>query len=171
MLIDTATLKCDLVTPGTLVAVGGTRGGLKFNAGKEYRQVPYDGKRSDVVVGLTRVTMMKPTITGTLLLFNEDTIRMMEAGSTGSTLTVTPIPAGQMFVLGSYHKFECTWARSGGGTVVVTFPYGYVESYEIGSTDNNEGESPITIVAAQRRDDALSTDGEVPYTIIITDPS
>jgi hypothetical protein len=168
---DSAVLRCDLVTPGTLVAVGGTRGGLKFNPGIEIRAVPFDGKKSSRVVGLDRIVNRQPTITGTLLLINEQTLRMFEPGGSGSTLTVTPKAAGAMFAVGDYKKFDVTWDRSGGGTVVVTFPYGLVTQYEIGSQDQNEGEVPITIEACQRLDDGSSTTGEVPYTIVITDPS
>lgn len=173
ILIDTAILECDLVTPGTYVLVGGTRGGLTFNPGKTFRAVPYDGKRSAHVVGLDRIEMVDPKITGTLIAFNGDTLRMMEAASTGTVGTITPKPMGEMFVLGDYHKFRVTWNRAQQvagvhGTVVVEFSYGYVESYDIKSADNNEGESPIVIVAAQRRDDTSSTDGELPYTIAVT---
>lgn len=170
VLLDTGVLKADITTPGTTEIVGVSRGGLRFIPGKEIRNIPYDGRRFKVA-GLDRITGGDPRITGTMLQAGPKDLRLYEAGASGSSNTITLKPAGQLFAIGDYHKFELLFDRANGGTCVVTFPYGLVTEYELGSTDNDESEIPITIEPRQRRDDASSSDGEIPYTIVVTDPA
>ncbi len=168
VLLDTGVLKADLTTPGTLEAIGGTRGGFSFNPGITMRDIPYDGKRAAHVVGLGRITEYNPTFSGNIIVWNAKVLRFLNVGATGATNTVTMKEAGIPLALAEYHKFSLLYSRGDGGTVEILFPYGIVTSYDIKATDNNEAEGSITIAAAQRRDDASSTDGEVPFSITVT---
>lgn len=168
VILDTGILKADLTTAGTLELIGGTRGGFAFNPGITMRDIPYDGKRAAHVVGLGRITEYNPTFTGTIIVFNAKVLRFLNPGATGATNTVTLKEAGIAMALAEYHKWQLLYSLGSGGTVAIDFPYGFVTQYDIKATDNNEGEGSITIAAAQRRDDASSTDGEVPFTITVT---
>lgn len=174
MILDTGILQADLTTPGTLETIGVSRGGLKFNPGTELRNVEYDGKRANVM-GLDRKVFMNPTITGTMLLAGEQDLRLYEIAGAGSGLVVTVKPANVFLVAGDYHKFALIYTRSGfgatsAGTVTITFPVGLVINYDIDGKDKSEGEIAITVEARQNRDDGGSSDGEVPYTIVVTEP-
>jgi hypothetical protein len=169
IILDSPILKADLTTPGTTELIGVSRGGLRFVPNKTLRNIDFDGKRA-AGVGLDRIISVNPVITGSMLQVGEQDLRLLEAGSSGTGLIVTPKPLGQLFVVGDYHKFELVFDRSGGGFVTVTFPFGLVVSYELGSTDANEAEVPITIEARQNLLDASSSSAEVPYTITVTDP-
>lgn len=171
VLIDTGVLKADLTTPGEITdIVGVSRGGLRFVPGKTIRNIEFDGKKFDIA-GLDRQTRGEPRFTGTMLQVGPEDLRLFEAGASGAANTVTLKPAGQFIEVGDLHAYALTWDRKNGGTFTITFPYGIVTEYEIGSTDNNESEIPITIAARQRRDDASSSDGEVPYAFSYTDPA
>lgn len=168
VILDTGILKADLTTAGTLELIGGTRGGFSFNPGITMRDIPYDGKRAAHVVGMGRITEYAPTFSGTVIVFNAKVLRFVNAGATGATNTVTMKEAGIALALAEYHKWSLVYGLGSGGTVEILFPYGIVTGYDIKATDNNEGEMSITIAGAQRRDDASSTDGEVPFTITVT---
>lgn len=168
VLLDTAILKADLTTAGTLELIGGTRGGFTFSPGINVRNIEYDGKRSEHITGMGRITAYNATMSGTLIVFNAKVLRFLSAGATGATNAVTLPEAGAVLPLAVYHKWQLLYSRGDGGTVAIDFPYGLVTEYTITGADNNEAEVSITIAAAQRRDDASSTDGEVPFTITVT---
>lgn len=170
IVLDTGVLKADITTPGTTEVIGVTRGGLRFIPGKTWRNVEFDGKRFKIM-GLDRVTSGDPRITGTMLQIGPEDIRLFEPGSGGTGNTVTLKKAGEMLEEADYHKVELVFDRKNGGTFTITFPYAVFTEYEIGSTDANEGEVPITIEARQNRDDVGSSDGEVPYSFSYTDPA
>lgn len=182
ILMDTAVLYVDRGTPTPAsTKVGGTRGGLRFIPGTRWRNVEYDGGRT-TRVGLQRITgWERPRIEGTLLQMNEDTAAMLETGSTSATAaavvgppaipattTITPKGASDPLVEDDYvANVRCVWSRGNGGTATVVFPLGWVDEYSVGSTDNNEGEFPIVIVAVQTED---QEDDEAPYYIELTGP-
>jgi hypothetical protein len=171
VLIDTAVLKTDLTTPGVIEdVVGVSRGGLRFRPGKTLRNIEYDGRRFKVA-GLDRQTSGDPAFIGTMLQVGPEDLRLFEAGASGTGNSVVLKPAGQFIDVDELHGYALTFDRKTGGTFTITFPYGIVVDYEIGSTDNNESEVPITIEARQRRDDASSSDGEIPYAFSYTDPA
>lgn len=165
IILDTGSISADLTTPGTLELIGGTRGGFSFDPGAEIRNVEYDGKRANVAE-LDRITMYKPSFTGTIITANSKLIRFLHAGATGTGTTITPPEAGTMFVAAQYHKWALVFKRGDASTVTITFPYALVTSYTVGGQDNNEGEISVTIEARQLRSDGGSTDGEVPFTIV-----
>jgi hypothetical protein len=165
LLLDTGVLS----VAGTVV--GPTRGGMKFNPGTTMRDVEYD-ERMAPVVGLDRKVFMRPTFTGTVLLAGPEDYRILEAGGSGTGNTVTPKPAGVQLASGEYlTNVAITWRRSGGGTCVIAFPYAICTQYEQSGTDQKEAETTFTIEARQNRAGVGATDGDVPYTVTITDPS
>jgi hypothetical protein len=179
ILIDTAVLYCDLVTPSSMVKFGGTRGGLTFTKNIDMRSVPFDGASGETA-GLHRKTDGVPTITGTVLLFGPANLPSLEPGSTSETVgsgtgavqTVTPLRYRTMLDASTdYHRWECLWKRGNGGTFKVIFPVGLASIDSIGAQDNNEGEAPITVKAVNDPDDILGTDEtKAPYFYEITGP-
>lgn len=178
ILLDSGVLYYDPVTPGTMVKFGGTRGGLTFNRGRTLRTVPVDGV-STAVVGLQRFVEGDATITGTVIVFDDTRLDILEPGSTSSdsgtdpdvVRTITPLAFRTMIPSSAYHKWQCIWKRGNGGTFKVTMPVGLAVIDSIGAQDNNEGESPITITAATSATDAAASD-ETPaqYYYEITGP-
>jgi hypothetical protein len=172
VILDVGVLRVEI--GGVATVVGVSRGGLRFDPGISMKEVDYDGRRAPIVGG-DRITFRRPTFAGTMLLAGPEDLRLFEpaAGGTGSAPgTVTPKPAGTPFVIGEYLKnVSLTFARSGSATAtaVINFPYGLCTKYEIGSTDENEGEVPITIEARLDRADVANNDLTVPYTITYTD--
>lgn len=132
--------------------VGVSRGGLTFDPGRQIRNIPFDGKRSDVK-GLDRVTGFAAKISGTMLEFAGTDIARAEPGSTnatvGGTTTYTPKGAGALFASGDYLvDVRLIFERSGGGYAAVYFPSGFVEKYgPLKGTDNAEAEYSIEISA------------------------
>lgn len=179
VVLDSAVLYCDLVTPGTMVKWGGTRGGLTFNRNIEIRSIPYDGARGETA-GLHRKTDGVPTISGTALLFGPRNLAALEPGSTteivgggpGAVMTVTPLPYTTMLDAATdYHEWHCLWKRGNGGTFKVIFPVGYATIDSIGAQDNNEGEAPLTIKAVNNPDDIDGNDEvPAPYRYEVTGP-
>jgi hypothetical protein len=165
ILLDTAVLYYDPVTPGTMVKFGGTRGGLTFNRNRELRTVPVDGV-TQAVRGIQRFIAGDATITGTVIVFGPDRLEVLEPGSTAAEsgsnpnaiLTVTPLESRTMIPSTAYHQWECLWKRGNGGTFKVVFPIGLAIIDSIGSQDNNEAESPITVTCIIDEADAASSD-------------
>lgn len=170
ILLDTAVLYYDPVTPGTMVKFGGTRGGLTFNRGRTVRTVEVDGVSSPVV-GIQRYVEGEATITGTTIVFSSDRLKVLEPGATSTDTgtapsivrKITPLANRTMIGASAYHKWECIWKRGNGGTFKVVFPVGMATIASIGAADNNEGESAITVTAANTAADAASVD-ETPAT-------
>jgi hypothetical protein len=179
ILIDTAVLYCDLVTPNTMQKFGGTRGGLTFTKNREMRSVPYDGESGETA-GLHRFTSGVPTITGTSILFASPLRQSVtEPGSTteivsgvnGAVMTVTPLPYREMLNAATdYHRWECLWKRGNGGTFKVIFPVGLAAIDSIGAQDNNEGEAPITVKAVNNPSDITGDNTPAPYFTETTGP-
>ncbi len=180
LVLDSAVLYYDPITPGSMVKFGGTRGGLTFNRNIEIRSVPYDGASGETA-GLHRKTDGVPTITGTTLLFaSPSRLPVTEPGSTseivagedGAVMTVTPLPFRTLLNADTdYHEWHCIWKRGNGGTFKVIFPVGLAVVDSIGAQDNNEGEAPITVRAINDPDDVASTDEvPAPYHYEITGP-
>ncbi len=180
ILLDTGVLYYDPVTPGSMVKFGGTRGGLTFNRNQDMRAIPFDGASGETA-GLHRKTDGVPTIAGTVLLFaSPSRLPAIEPGSTseivagedGVVMTVTPLAYRTMLDAATdYHRWECIWKRGNGGTFKVIFPIGLATVDSLGSQDNNEGESPITVRAVNDPDDVAASDEvPAPYHYEITGP-
>lgn len=133
-------------------AIGVSRGGLNFDPGRQIRNIPFDGKRSDVK-GLDRVTGWDAKISGTLLEFAATDIARLEPGSTsavvGGTTTITPKTAGTLFASGDYlTDVHLIFERAGGGYAAVYFAQGFVNRWgPLKGSDNAEAEVGIEISA------------------------
>lgn len=161
-----------------MVPLGGTRGGITFDKGEEWRNIPADGLRGKVAM-LDRKTSSDPKLTGTCLLFGPDMVsNVLEPGSTSvntgtspnATQTITPVAPGTLLQRGDYRRFECIWDRGNGGQAKVTFTMGLVSTWTLGAQDNNEGEIPITIEARQDPEILLATGPYSPFSIELTGP-
>src|SRR3954468_9665315 len=98
-LLDSGVLLVNSVTP-----FGVSMGDLLFDPAKEWKQIEFDGKRSDIV-GLDRVIGFGPTISGRLNEINAaKRTSFFEPGSTsavaGGVTTITP------------KKAACSWSRA-----------------------------------------------------------
>lgn len=151
------TLPADALLDSGVLYVGSTpvgvsRGGLSFDPGRQLRNIPFDGKRSDVK-GLDRVTGWASKISGTLLEFAGTDIQRLEPGATsavvGGTTTYTPKGAGALYAAGDYlTDVRLIFERSGGGYAAVYFPSGFVDKWgPLKGTDNAEAELQIEITA------------------------
>lgn len=178
IILDSAVLYYDPVTPGTMVKFGGTRGGLTFNPNEEWRSVPFDGASGENE-GLHRKIDGVPTISGTVIVFGPTAMETLSPGSTSAEsgsdpnaiLTITPIPYRTMLATTDYHKWHCLWRRGNGGTFKVVFPRGLATIDSIGAQDNNEGESPITVKAVNAQADIDGVDEvPAPYFYEVTGP-
>lgn len=168
LVLDAATLYCDIVTPGTMVKFGGTRGGLTFNLNRELRSVPFDGASGENET-LHRYIDGVPTLTGTIIIFSPDKWAILEPGATVTDSgtdpdvirKITPLPYRTMLSTTDYHRWEALEKRGNGGTRKLVIPRGIAVIDSIGGQDNNEGEASITIRAVNDKDDIVSSD-EVP---------
>lgn len=132
--------------------IGVSRGGLSFDPGRQVRNIPFDGKRSDVK-GLDRITGWDAKISGTLLEFAGTDIARFEPGSTNATVstttTYTPKSAGTIFASGDYlTDVRLIFERAGGGYAAVYFAQGFVDKWgPLKGSDNAEAEIGIQISA------------------------
>jgi hypothetical protein len=176
MIWDVAVLSREVATVQTPLFV--TRGGNNARRNNENRQVPFDGSRVPIA-GLDRGIGSRPEFSGTALQIDETTLAIFEPGSTLVTVagppavhTITPLKqslviAKTMMML----KPRLTWARSGGGSVYMQFPYGFVLEWDINAQDKSEGEIPFRIES--RLDPAAVgfTTDDPGYVIVVTDPT
>lgn len=180
------TLPDDVVIESGVLFVGDTPfatsvGGLKFDPGKEIRNIPYDGKRSDVQ-GLDRIVGWNPRLSLTIQELGIGAtgaqLATLEAGSTeaesghihggnGLIQTITPKPAGEQFADGDYiSDLRGVWELHGGGFVVVHFPIALCDKYgPMEGADKAEGKIPCEFKAVLSMSDAASDPGKCPYTI------
>lgn len=132
-------------------------GGLKFDPGKTFRQVQFDGQRSKVK-GLDRIVMFEPKITGTIIELGPTKIPQLEPGASAVTLTGSPSgyttgyrpkQAGVLFVSGDYlSTFRCIWQRGDGTYVQVRFYDGaYIDKWDAAGTDKQEVKIAIEVCA------------------------
>ena len=162
--------------------IGVTRGGTRFDPGKEVRNIEYDGKRSNVA-GLDRITMYNSTLGATLIEFGStdsgNQISRLEQGSStddsggesspmGTVKTYTPKAAGAFFTAGEYAaNLRVVFERSGGGYAAVHFPIAFVARYSIQSQDKNEAGIDAEFHARLSAADADTNPGKCPYEIEI----
>lgn len=88
---------------GTAI-LGATRGAPRFDPGKVFSNIDFDGKRSDIM-GLDRVDRFDAVISGTLIEFDAADIARFEPGATSSgtgTVIYVPKDAGTLFASGDY---------------------------------------------------------------------
>lgn len=152
---------------GTAI-VGVTRGGLAFDPGKSYRNIPFDGVRSPIK-GLDRIEKYDAKLTGTILEFDAEEFVQLEPGSTNDAGTPTTIitmkAASTLLASGDYlTDVRLVMERGGGGYAAVHFSVGLLTQYSVKTSDNSEAEIAITIEA--RLDMAVAATPSVcPYKI------
>jgi hypothetical protein len=165
IVLDSATLYFDPVTPGTMVKFGGTRGGLTFSPNRELRAIPFDGARGETE-GLHRFIDGVPTLTANVIVFGQARLEALEPGSTTSDTgtdpsvirRISPLAYSTMLATTDYHKWEAVGKRGNGGTIKIVFPRGIAMIESIAGQDNNEHEASIVIRAVNDADDILSDD-------------
>lgn len=154
-------------------AYGATKGGLQFDPGNTYRNIEFDGKRSNVRL-LDRKMMMSPKISGTVLELPTAGIARLEPGATVATTgawtastSYAPKRAAGLLVAGDYiTDIRAIWLRGSGAMVQVRFPAGLVTKYDITSQDGEEASISLEIEA--RLDTGVSgftNVGDAPFRI------
>lgn len=166
-------LPTDVVLDGGLILLNSAtptlvvRGGLQVNTGTEWRNLEFDGKRSDIV-GLDRKTGFAPTIRATVLnLFGSSFYTLFEPGGTSAgsaPVTLTPNPASELLVAGDYQTNVCAAFLQGDGSYVgLFFPYALAMLEDVRTTDKGEGEATLTIAARLGTAAAASSTDTAPY--------
>ena len=162
---DPSTFPADVLLDSGIVYVGATAfgafaGGIKFDPGVTYRNIEFDGKRTNMK-GLDRVTQRMPKISGTVITLGTSSIAKIEPGSdvnatggwTGATSSNAPQAAGTLLVSGDYlTDVRAIWMRGGtttaaGSYVQVRFPSAICTKYDISGTDGSEVAIAIEIEA------------------------
>jgi len=159
-------------TGGTQAVLGVSRGGWTFQPSVEYRNVPFDGKRSNIEL-LDRIVNSDAKMTGTLITLNNTTLStFIEPGSTlatagtPATVTITPAAASLFFGTGSYlTNLDMEFDRGDGKTVRIRFPKAFCTEYEISSTDPGEAELRATFEARLANATAVTTTDTRPYVL------
>lgn len=133
-------------------------GGLKFDPGKEMRQIPFDGQRSPVK-GLDRTVFWKPVISGTILEIPVANFGFLEAGASGPGSTISggptgatqriPKSAGVLYATGDYVTNPKVVWYCGNGTYFELRFYdgGLVTKWDLTGQDKTEAKYAIEIEA------------------------
>ena len=163
-------------------AIGAIVGGVRFDPGKEIRNVEYDGKRSNVQ-GLDRVVGWDPMLAFTMIEFGDttsgDQVRLLEGGSTNATTghqstlmgtikTFTPKAAGSMYAAGDYlTNIRVLFERTGGGYAEVHFPIALCTKWDLAGADKNEAKVNVEMRPRLSQADAAASPGKCPYEIVL----
>lgn len=138
-----------LMDSGVLYAgtsiLGATRGAPRFDPGKQWSNIEFDGKRSDIA-GLHRVDRYESIISCTLIEFDTADLLNLEPGSgagvgTG-TVVHTPKDAGTLLVAGDYiSDLRLVFERGSAvaSYAVVHFAKALVRRYTIAGNNNDIG--------------------------------
>jgi hypothetical protein len=165
---NTVLLDAGVLYIGTAI-IGVSRGGFKFDPGKELREFEYDG-RGTAAVGDHRVTKYEAVISGKLLEVTAANLLKIDAGATAATVssvtTTTPIDAKVSMTAGGYVSDLALYIEKGDGTYrAYKFPHALCRKYSLTTADNNEGEYDVEFVAVAASGGAVL---DAPYTIIDT---
>lgn len=106
-------------------------GGLKFDPGKEIRDIPFDGRRSKVK-GIDRTVFWTPVISGNIMQVPVANFGVIEPGASAPSSTITGGPsgatqrvgksAGVLYASGDYIvQPRVVWYRGDGTYVQVRF--------------------------------------------------
>jgi hypothetical protein len=158
----TTTLPSDVMLDTGILYIGNSifaaqDGGIKFDPGKTFRQIAFDGQRSRIR-GLDRTVMFAPKITGNVLELSPTTIPSLEPGAqsvslpgspTGFTTGYEPKSAGTLFLENDYISTpRCIWQRGDGTYVQVRFYDGaLVTKWDLAGTDKQEVKIAIELEA------------------------
>lgn len=173
----TAALPTDVLLDSGVLYVnttvfGAFQGGLKFDPGNTYRNVEFDGKRSNVGL-LDRKMMVAPKISGTVIQLATTNVGQIEPGAsvsatgawTGSTSYLQKRSAG-LLVAGDYlTNVRAIWLRGNGSFVQVRFPQSLITKYDITSQDGAEVAIAIEIEARLDMTASGANVGDVPFRI------
>lgn len=131
-------------------------GGIKFDPGREMRQIPFDGQRAQIV-GLDRNTGFKPVLSGNIIEIPSATLLQLEPGSatgsitgspSGLTSQVVPKQAGVLYAAGDYlTNVKCIWMRGDGTYVQIRFPKCIVNKWDLTSSDKTEAKAAVELEA------------------------
>lgn len=158
----TTTLPSDVLLDTGIMYLGASifaaqDGGIKFDPGKTFRQVQFDGQRSRIK-GLDRTVAFAPKITGTviemspalMLDFEPGAVPATVAGSpAGFTTGYEPKQAGVLFLAGDYiASCRVIWQRGDGTYVQVRFFDGALcAKWDMAGTDKQEVKIAIELEA------------------------
>jgi hypothetical protein len=129
---NTVLLDAGVLYIGTAI-IGVSRGGFKFDPGKELREFEYDG-RGTAAVGDHRVTKYEAVISGKLLEITAANLLKIDAGATAATVssvtTTTPIDAKVSMIAGGYVSDLALYVEKGDGTYrAYKFPHALCRKY------------------------------------------
>lgn len=148
---------------GSGTKIGVVRGGVRFNANPEVRNVPYDGKLTNVK-GLDRIVMRTPTLAFTMLEATQGNLAtlMEPGGATPSTFT----DSGLFFDSGDYVTgLAVMWLRADGTRFGYYFANALCTQFEAqGGGSDAEVEFAVTF-EARLAHGATPDEGDVSYTL------
>lgn len=177
-----------VIMAGSTPAVKGTTmGGIKFDPGKEIRQLGYDGQAADVVGG-DRIVRWKPKLSFTLQELGDSTtgnqLALIEAGSTQSDIghqstskgrirLLTPKAAGVLFVVGDYIANLIGVFEIGGAGIYqyarIQMDYALCTKYDVQTSDSAEGKINVEVEARLSASDAVNSPGKCPYVLELSE--
>lgn len=153
--------------------LGATRGAPRFDPGKSFSNLDFDGKRSDIM-GLHRVDKWEPVIACTLLEFDAPDLVRFEPGETfaGTTTVIhTPKRAGLLLVAADYiSDLRLVFER---GAAVITyaaihFPKALVRRYQVAGNKDDIGLMEAEFLAVLDMSGANNL-ADAPYKIELRD--
>ena len=124
--------------------LGATRGAPRFDPGKSFSNIDFDGKRSEIV-GLHRVDKWEPVIACTLLEFDAPDLVRFEPGETFSgTTNVIHVPkrAGTLLIGADYITDLRLVFERGAATITycaIHFPKAFVRRYQVAGNKDDIG--------------------------------
>lgn len=160
---------------GTATVIGLTRGGTRVTVTKEYYNLEFDNKRTNIEL-LDKIVNHSCTISGTLIEFPNDlwTEEIMEPGATEatagtpSTVTVTPAAASSNLASGDYlTNLDLSFKRGDGKDVIYRLPKALCIRYEIVSQDPSGAEVAFEFESRLANATAASNTDTAPYEILI----
>ncbi len=134
------------------------QGGLKFDPGVTRRNIPFDGKRSNVK-GIDRTVMWEPVISGVVLEMPVGSLSVIEPGVSAPSSTIAngptgatqriPKSAGVLYAAGDYVSNPRIVFYRGDGTYVQVRFYdgGLVRKWDLSGADQEEAKYSIEIEA------------------------
>lgn len=135
---------------GQFGAFGVTRGGMKIEIPKKYRNPEFDLKRADIAY-LDRIEDHDVVITTTLLQAGPSNINLIEPGLSSSqyatgVILYTPQPGSVFLAAGAYiPNVRVVFRKTDNSYFEYLLPVALFEKYDIDAKDKNEGGIPVTI--------------------------
>lgn len=154
------------------VVLGATRGAPRFDPGKQFSNIDFDGKRADIM-GLDRVDRHEAMISCTLVEFDAADIAVLEPGSTSAGTTVvlhTPKRAGTLLAAADYiSDLRLVFERgvTPSTYAAILFPRALVTRYQVAGNKNDIG--LIEAEFRARLNMATANIGDAPYQIELRD--